>query len=195
MVFDPDYENLLNRLITVAKQKIENGGTFTEFTGLIGELAACKKLGYIWAPIEGHDATDPATIPPDKKIQIKTRRLQTSKNLKAGTLGRFGSARYHKEKDEYPFDIGILVVLDLNFEIARIGESTKDRIEMMEAGPKDRQKQSGNDKKLSGLNVSTFINYKNSKKKEIKNEYEEMSDEKLIKSLEDEVNIQRHTGL
>jgi hypothetical protein len=159
MGLDNDHEDLLNKLQEIAKRKTANNRYFTEFTGLIGELAVCKHFPcYTWEPDQGYDAKDKQS---GKKIQIKTRRLQTSKNLKGGRLGRFGSARTTTdEKDCYDFELGNLVVLDYNFNIAEIWTLDMEEIKCLEGRAKERKKNSGKDQKLSGLNLSTFINNK-----------------------------------
>ena len=157
MGLDKDLKILLNKLQEVAKKRTANNRSFTEFTGLIGELAVCKYFDdYTWNPDQGYDANDKQS---KERIQIKTRRLQTSTNLKGGRLGRFGSARTtDDEKDCYEFDLGHLVVLDYNFIIAEIWTLDMKEIQHMEAEEKERKKQSGKDKKLPGLNLRTFIN-------------------------------------
>jgi len=156
MELDNDLQDLLNKLQEVAKKRTANNRSFTEFTGLIGELAVCKYFDdYTWNPDQGYDAKDKQS---KERIQIKTRRLQTSTNFKGGRLSRFGSARTTDEKDCYDFDLGNLVVLDYNFNIAEIWTLDMKEIQDMEAKAKERKKQPGKDKKLSGLNLSTFIN-------------------------------------
>ena len=159
MGLDKDLKILLNKLQEIAKKRTANNRSFTEFTGLIGELAVCDYFDYTWNPDQGYDAIDKQS---KKRIQIKARRLQTSTNLKGGTLGRFGSARTtDDEKDCYDFALGHLVVLDYNFNIAEIWTRDRKAIKDLEGTAKKRKKQSGKDKKLSGLNLSTFINNKN----------------------------------
>ena len=150
MEFDEDLKPLLERLQTIAKRKVCEKGQFTEFTGLIGELAVCALNDYTWDPGEGYDAKDKY----GNKIQIKARRLQTSKNLKDGRLGRFGSAREPCKTDNYKFCRGILVVLDCDFEIAAIWKRCREEIECLEDKAKKRKQKPG---KLLGLHVSTFI--------------------------------------
>ena len=150
MRFDPNHNRLLCELKKVAKQRVKKGKQFTEFTGLIGELAVCELKDYTWDPQEGYDAKDKY----GKKIQIKARRLQTSKNLKDGRLGRFGSAREPCKTDNYKFCRGILVVLDCDFEIAAIWKRCREEIECLEDKAKKRKQKPG---KLLGLHVSTFI--------------------------------------
>ena len=81
MELDNYLQDLLNKLQQIAKLRIENNPYFTEFTGSIGELAVCKHFCYTWNPDQGYDAIDKQS---KKRIQIKTRRLQTSTNLKGG---------------------------------------------------------------------------------------------------------------
>ena len=82
--------NLLYQLRKVAKQKVEKSGRFTEFTGIIGELAACKAFGYEWTPEAGHDACSEE----EGEVQIKTRKVwadgDRSKTFLNGRIGRFG---------------------------------------------------------------------------------------------------------
>ena len=155
MRFDPNHKRLLSELKKVAKQRVKKGKQFTEFTGLIGELAVCELKDYTWDPQEGYDAKDKY----GKKIQIKARRLQTSKNLKDGRLGRFGSAREPCKTDNYKFCRGILVVLDCDFEIAAIWERDKNEIECLENEDKEKVPNRKSDK-LPGLTVSKFIKNK-----------------------------------
>ena len=77
MALPKDQKDLLHLLKKIAKQKGKSKKGFKEFTGIIGELAACQQLGYSWKPSVGYDATHKE----DKRIQIKTRRLQSSSNF------------------------------------------------------------------------------------------------------------------
>ena len=65
MTLDKNEKNLLCLLKKVAKKRVEEGKQFSEFTGLIGELAVCELEDYNWKPQEGYDA-----IKDCKKIQI-----------------------------------------------------------------------------------------------------------------------------
>ena len=103
-------------------------------TGIIGELAFCKKYDYTWDPSFGYDARKGEVL-----IQIKTRKLWSSDNFKAGRMGRFG------RKGKYHFKTGVLVLLGETFEIE----------EVWMADVKDIEKWENNTK--SGLHVSTFI--------------------------------------
>tara|TARA_B100000686_G_scaffold250227_1_gene260356 strand:+ start:656 stop:1225 length:570 start_codon:yes stop_codon:yes gene_type:complete len=153
MKFDPNLKTLLCELKKAAKKKVKGGKQFTEFTGLIGELAVCELEDYNWDPQEGYDAKDKK----GKKIQIKARRLQTSNDLKGGRMGRFGSAKKKADCDKYNFDRGILVVLknsgEKNFEIAAIWERDVKDIIALEEEAKNGQKS----EKLLGLHVRKFI--------------------------------------
>ena len=178
MTSNQDERDLLEKLKYIARRKVCDKGTFTEFTGLIGELAVCQfenkkeplgckckpktKNQWFWNPGENYDAKDEC----EKNVQIKSRRLQTSKDLLGGRMGRFGSARTTDEpNDNYNFVRGILVVLDYDFEIAEIWELPKEEIENLEKSAKDRKEKSNSaDKKLLGLNLRTFINKGNNKK-------------------------------
>ena len=120
-------KNLLENLKIVARSRVQLNRHFSEFTGLIGELEACSNFNYTWNPCPRYDAEDDK----GRKIQIKSRRLQSSLNLKGGTLGRFGSARNSKDpEDDYcGFDRGILVVLDYNFKLHDVWELDNCKIE------------------------------------------------------------------
>ena len=153
---------------------------------MIGELAVCQfeskevtldckckpktKDKWLWDPGENYDAKNESD-----NIQIKTRRLQTSTNLLGGRMGRFGSAKTINEKDEsdkYNFKRGILAVLDYNFKIAEIWEWEVWKIQTLEQDAKKRKQESnGKDKKLLGLNISTFINKNNNPKRPIVKQY------------------------
>ena len=106
--------NLLYQLRKVAKQKVEKSGRLTEFTRIIGELAACKAFGYKWIPGSGHDAFSEE----EGKVQIKTRKVwadgDRSKTFLNGRIGRFGRTC------NYEFKTGVLVLLDDDFEIAEV---------------------------------------------------------------------------
>ena len=160
MTLDENEKNLLSSLKIVAKKRVKEGKQFSEFTGLIGELTVCELQDYEWKPSEGYDA-----IKDGKKIQIKARRLQSSRNLKGGTLGRFGSAKKIKDdqgkdnEDKYDFDRGILVVLDKEFEIAAIWERDKCEIQCLENEDKEKVRKRKSDK-LPGLTVRKFIENK-----------------------------------
>ena len=172
MKSDTDIGMLLAELQGVAKRKVKEKGQFTEFTGLIGELAVCQKelkeaklrcgctqkekKRWKWDPGAYYDASDPNANCNYDKIQIKTRRLQRSDNLKAGRMGRFGSARTKNTEtpDKYCFNRGVLVVLDKDFGIAEIWELDKEIIRDLE----EDKKQNSKNEKLLGLHLSTFIN-------------------------------------
>ena len=160
MTLDKDPKHLLSLLKKVAKKRVEQERQFREFTGLIGELAICGLPGYTWKPDEGYDAIDKE----DKKIQIKARRLQTSESLKQGRIGRFGSAKQIKDErgncneDKYEFEIGILVLLDKEFEIAEIWDLHWDEIQARESKEKESYRKSGKETEtLPGLHLGAFI--------------------------------------
>ena len=138
MTLTNDEESLLDILRKTAKQRVKAGEEFTEFTGIIGELAACQRFGYRWTPSDGYDATDEDC----NRIQIKTRKVWSSPNFKSGRIGKFG------RKNKYEFEIGILVLLDKEFEIAEVWQLDKDEI---------RNRESREDGRLLALHVSTFI--------------------------------------
>ena len=132
-------ESLLDKLRKTARQRVKDGYEFKEFTGIIGELAACQWFkGYKWTPSDGYDATDENC----NRIQIKTRKVWTSPNFTSGTINKFG------RKDKYEFEIGILVLLDKKFEIAEIWQLDKDEI---------RNRESRENGRLLALKVSAFI--------------------------------------
>ena len=111
MGLSEDQEKLLVLLRKTALQIARTRNEFAEFTGIIGELAACQLFGYDWKPNIGYDAVDKN----NRKIQIKTRRSWTTERVnRQGTIPRFG------RKNQYLFDEGILVEIDQNFEIAEV---------------------------------------------------------------------------
>ena len=135
-----DVGELLHQLRKVAKQLV--AAEFKEFTGIIGELAACERFKYSWTPSTGYDATDKD----GNRIQIKTRKVWSSPNPTQGRISKFG--RKTKYKVEYEFEIGILVLLDDEFEIAEVWQLNSDEI---------RKRESREDGRLLPLHFSTFI--------------------------------------
>ena len=151
MTLTCDQRELLKYLQKVANQRVCEEGTFTEFTGIIGELAACQQFGYRWKSSTGYDAKDENC----KKIQIKTRRRQTSTKFRSGTLGRFGK----KNEDKYTydhFDIGILVILDHEFKIKKVWESDSSKIQKREHEKRVKNADGSLKPLLNGLTINQF---------------------------------------
>ena len=121
MGLSKDETILLKLLRKTAIKAGDPGGR--EFTGLIGELAACELFGYKWAPHFGYDALTEDGL----KVQIKSRKSWTTPRVNpAGTIGKFGP------KNQYNFDIGILIELDHKFEIIEVWERSMDSIRELE---------------------------------------------------------------
>ena len=140
----PDQNTLLDNLIETAL-KIEDGTkrSFTEFTGIIGELSICKDQNFRWEPNKGFDAIEEKSR---DRIQIKTRRSTTGEEVdRAGRIGRFFKAN----ESECFFDVGILVILNKSFKITEHYHLKCCYIKMLEDC-----EESG-----SGLHVSTFQNF------------------------------------
>ena len=139
--------DLLCQLREVAKQKVNNNERFTEFTGIIGELAACEAFGYKWVPGPGHAAFSEE----EGEVQIKTRKVwvdgDRSKTFLNGRIGRFG------RKGNYGFKMGVLVLLNDDFEIAEVWKARREDIEDFEKMPNQTDKKG----RELGLHVRTFI--------------------------------------
>ncbi len=110
-------------------------------TGEIGEYEAARLLGLKLTPARepGFDAVDRA----GRKVQIKTRRIESSNRKSGQRLGRI--------KLDQPWDIVVLVILNEAFEPVSIYESLRSEISatLLRPGSKSRNER-------GALSVSSF---------------------------------------
>ncbi|PKB68634.1 MAG: hypothetical protein BZY82_00175 [SAR202 cluster bacterium Io17-Chloro-G3] len=132
--------NLIETALTIQRG---TGKAFTEFTGIIGELSICKDQNFTWEPNKGFDAREKE---PGARIQIKTRRSTTEEEVnRAGRIGRFTKAN----ESQNLFDVGVLVILNKDFEITAHYHLRSCHIKVLESFEEPD----------SGLHVSTFQNF------------------------------------
>jgi hypothetical protein len=126
------------RLLQTAREAAkELGQKGRGLTFLIGELSACAKRNLTWEPSEGYDARSGQL-----RVQIKTRKSWSTPEVNPrGRLGRFG------RKKGYPFDVGLYVALDDEFNVAAIWEMDVTRLEALEDAESSNR----------GLHVGTFV--------------------------------------
>jgi hypothetical protein len=108
-------EKLINSICRNAVEYENITGRKLGITGEIGELSACDVLGWELnenPQVAGYDALDKNR----KRYQIKSRRVDHKK----GRIGRFS---------EHKFDFAILVVLDENYKILEIWETSYKKLE------------------------------------------------------------------
>ncbi|MBI4233722.1 MAG: hypothetical protein HY686_04700 [Chloroflexi bacterium] len=117
----------------------ELGGKVRELTALIGELSACEKLNLTWEPSDRYDARADRTL-----YQVKTRHSESTPKVNpAGRLGRFG------RKKGYPFDVGLYVELDEEFNVAGIWKMEVEKLKDLEGAGSGKR----------ALHVHTFVKH------------------------------------
>jgi hypothetical protein len=126
------------RLLEAAREAaVELGDRGRALTSLIGELSACEKANLTWELSDGYDA-----VSGQDRFQIKSRKSwSTPKVNPAGRLGRFG------RKKGYPFDVGIYVALDDEFNVVGIWKMGVSSLKALEDAESANR----------GLHVDTFV--------------------------------------
>ena len=135
-------ERFLQYATLVALELGNENRSLSTFTGIIGELVACKVMKAKWQPSDGYDAISRQ----GHRVSIKTRVKRTDRDP-SPTMGTF---RKNKQK-KHAFDIAWYVQLKPNFKLDGIWEAKRHTVAKLQTARKNR-----------GISVRKFTKKENS---------------------------------